>query len=131
MSTGVKNSIRETLTRRRFLANSAIVGAGLAAPGLLIKHARAAETLVYIGYGGSTQEVINKVFIESFTKETGIEVISNPGADLAKLRAQVQTGNIEWDLLNLIGPQASAAGNDGLLEEIDYGRGPKTTLKWP
>ncbi|TPM49201.1 ABC transporter substrate-binding protein [Mesorhizobium sp. B2-3-2] len=120
MSIISKNSIHKTVTRRQFLRNSAAVGIGLAAPSLLTTRSRAAESLVYIGYGGSTQDVINKVFIESFTKETGIEIISNPGADLAKLKAQVQTGNIEWDLVNLIGPQASAAGNDGLLEEIDY-----------
>ncbi|MBZ9922051.1 twin-arginine translocation signal domain-containing protein, partial [Mesorhizobium sp. BR1-1-7] len=98
MSIISKNSIHKTVTRRQFLRNSAAVGIGLAAPSLLTTRSRAAESLVYIGYGGSTQDVINKVFIESFTKETGIEIISNPGADLAKLKAQVQTGNIEWDL---------------------------------
>lgn len=108
------------LSRRSLLSHGAALGVALSAPAVWTRRAHAADTLVYIGYGGSTQDVINKVFIESFTKETGIEIISTPGADLAKLRAQVQTGNIEWDLLNLIGPQASAAGNDGLLEEIDY-----------
>ena len=120
MSTETKNARRSGFTRRRLLTKAAVVSLGLAAPVIWTTRSWADETLVYIGYGGSTQDVINKVFIESFMKETGIKIISSPGADLAKLRAQVQTGNIEWDLLNLIGPQASAAGTDGLLEEIDY-----------
>ncbi|WP_442581652.1 ABC transporter substrate-binding protein [Mesorhizobium sp. ASY16-5R] len=120
MSSGKGKYGSLALTRRQFLANSAVSGLALSAPYVITAQARAATQLVYIGYGGSTQDVITKVFIASFIKETGIDVLSSPGADLAKLRAQVQTGNVEWDLLNLIGPQASAAGNDGILEEIDY-----------
>lgn len=120
MSNKIKKADRASLTRRNLLTRAAVAGLALSAPALIARRSYAAEPLIYIGYGGSTQDVINKVFIESFTKETGTEIISTPGADLAKLRAQVQTGNIEWDLVNLIGPQASAAGNDGLLEEIDY-----------
>ncbi len=108
------------ISRRKFILKSAALGAALSSPVIISRSAYAAEKLIYIGYGGSTQDVINKVFIDSFMKETGIEVISTPGSDLAKLRAQVQTGNVEWDLLGLIGPQAAAAGDDGLLEEIDY-----------
>jgi putative spermidine/putrescine transport system substrate-binding protein len=117
-----KDMLKSPLSRRSFLIRSSALGVTLASPAIMATPSRAqsAQKLVYIGYGGSTQDVINKVFIDSFMKETGIQVLSAPGADLAKLRAQVQTRNVEWDLLNLIGPQASAAGNDGLLEEIDY-----------
>lgn len=120
MSDKINRLFGKPVSRRGFIASSAILGVGLSAPAVVTNRARADDALVYVGYGGSTQDVINEVFVKSFIKETGIEVISTPGADLAKLRAQVQTGNVEWDLLGLIGPQASAAGNDGLLEEIDY-----------
>ncbi len=110
------------LTRRLFLTGGAAAGAALAAGGPLVlgaRQARGADQLVWISWGGTTQEAQEKTIVKAFQEETGIQVISTSGPDLAKLKAQVKTGNIEWDVVNLPGPMAVGAEREGLLEKID------------
>ena len=99
-----------------------LTGAGLLASGLGAgpRPTLAAERLVFIAFGGTTQEAEEKAFGQPFMAETGIQVLSASGPDIAKLRAQVRTGNIEWDVIVTTGAQAVAAERDGLLEPIDY-----------
>ena len=109
-------------TRRRFLAGTAAAGAGLAVSGPLILipgKAKASEKIVWVGWGGSTQAVQQESFIKPFTKETGIEVISASGPNRAKIKAMVDTGNVEWDLVNMMGATATGLAKEGLLETID------------
>lgn len=97
------------------------LGAVFALPAVIIpSRASAAERIVFVSFGGTTQEAQERTIVQPFMKETGIEVICTSGPDVAKLKAQVRTGNIEWDVLNLPGPQAVAAEREGLLEKIDY-----------
>lgn len=106
------------MDRRKFLAFG---GGVIAAPAILTPSSGlAAERIVFVSFGGSTQEAQDRTIVKPFSKETGIEVISTSGPDVAKLKAQVRTGNIEWDVVNLTGPQAVAAEREGLLEKIDY-----------
>ncbi|MBH5396242.1 ABC transporter substrate-binding protein [Bradyrhizobium sp. CNPSo 4010] len=52
-------------------------------------------------YGGATAEAQLKAWFEPFEKATGIKVRTFPTADTAKAKAMVETGNLEWDLVNL------------------------------
>ena len=116
-----QSKARRGPTRRDVIKTAGVVGAGVVtAPFLLSKDALANETIVWVSYGGSTQEAQEDTIVAAFKKETGIEVIAASGPDLAKIKAQVQTGNVEWDMVNLIGSQAVAAGREGLLEKLDY-----------
>ncbi|WP_342640449.1 ABC transporter substrate-binding protein [Rhodoligotrophos ferricapiens] len=112
----------EGLTRRDFAKTAGILGAGVVAAPYVLRgrEAWAQETIVYVSYGGSTQEAEEDIIVAAFMKETGINVVNASGPDLAKIKAQVQTGNVEWDLVTLIGSQAVAAGREGLLEKLDY-----------
>lgn len=112
---------RQGPTRRDLIKSAGIAGAGIiAAPYIMSRSAYAKETIVWVSYGGTTQEAQADTIVAAFMKETGIEVIAASGPDLAKIKAQVQTGNVEWDMVNLIGSQAVAAGREGLLEKLDY-----------
>lgn len=111
--------LKAPVGRRRFLAGTAIAGASLAAPAILRK-AWAADPLVYVAYGGTTQDAQERTVIKAFVEETGIPVVTASGPDVAKVKAQVQTGNIEWDVMSLGGSTAVAAERQGLLEAIDY-----------
>lgn len=51
-------------------------------------------------YGGAVQEAQQKAWYEPFEKATGIKVRLFPGIDIAKAKAMVDTGNLEWDLLD-------------------------------
>jgi putative spermidine/putrescine transport system substrate-binding protein len=57
------------------------------------------KRLVVADWGGAIQDAEKKYLYDPFTEETGIEVvISGPPAD-AKIKAMVDSGNVEWDLV--------------------------------
>ncbi|MCK1315403.1 ABC transporter substrate-binding protein [Bradyrhizobium sp. 23] len=78
------------------------------------------EVLV-ANYGGASGEAQQKAWFEPFEKSTGIKVRVFPGAQSAKAKAMVDTGNLEWDLVDL--ERASILkmmrGGD-YFEKIDY-----------
>ena len=105
-------------SRRAFIAGAA---AALAAPAILRSGAvHAANSLVFVGWGGTLQKIYDEVVLQPIAKSLGIQLINAYGPDLAKLKAQVTTGKIEWDLMSLTGAMAVGAERDKLLEPIDY-----------
>ena len=71
-------SKKETsLPRRKFISNTAILGAAVFAPPF-IKSVRAADSLKVGTYGGYFEESFVKYIFPEFTKETGIEIESIP-----------------------------------------------------
>src|SRR6516225_2814976 len=105
------------MSRRRVLALGA--GALLAAPAI-IRAARAQGRTVYVNsYGGVWESSWRKAFFEPFTAQTGIQIKTVPGVSFAKLKAQVQTRNFEWDVVNLGDVEYAQAVLEGLLERID------------
>lgn len=103
------------LTRRHVLQTAA-----LAVPALLSRRARAADQLVYVAYGGATEDAEVEAFIKPFIADTGVNVVAATGPDIAKLKAQSMTGNVEWDVIDFIGSQAIAADKAGVLMPLDY-----------
>src|SRR6478672_10450909 len=105
------------MSRRRVLALGA--GALLAAPAIL-RPARAQGRAVYVNsYGGVWESAWRKAFFEPFTAQTGIAIKTVPGVSFAKLKAQVQTRNFEWDVVNLGDVEYGQAVLEGLLEPVD------------
>src|SRR5215813_5914404 len=105
------------MSRRRALALGA--GALLGAPAI-IRAARAQGRTVYVNsYGGVWESSWRKAFFEPFTAQTGIEIKTVPGVSFAKLKAQVQTKNFEWDVINLGDVEYAQAVLEGLLEQVD------------
>ena len=109
---------RAGASRRGFLAGMA---AAVSAPAVLTSgRAAAADSLVFVGWGGTQQKIYDEVVLQPVAKELGINLINAYGPDLAKLKAQVTTGKVEWDLMSLTGAMAVGAERDKLLEPIDY-----------
>jgi putative spermidine/putrescine transport system substrate-binding protein len=123
------------VTRRDLLkgAGGTALWAGmLATPALLApKRAVAADSLVYVSYGGATQDAEVEAFLKPFEADAGVKVISANGPDIAKLKAQVMTGNAEFDVIDFIGSQAIAADRAGVLEKLDYSVIDKTDMTVP
>jgi putative spermidine/putrescine transport system substrate-binding protein len=108
-------------TRRDFLRAATAAGAaGLAWSGGIGRARAAKNELVFVGFGGSYQEGQTKALFEPFEKETGIKIIQTTGVDIAKLRAQVQSRNVEWDLISIPDRLRYTAVKDGLLMPLDY-----------
>jgi putative spermidine/putrescine transport system substrate-binding protein len=126
------------LTRRAFLRRSgelglsasmmtaliSVTGSGLV---LAPRPARAqganSNTLVVSSWGGGFGDAQRAAHFDPFTKETGIEIVLAPQQpEPALLQAQVDSGNVEWDVaeVSLIG--AGLLANKGYLEAIDYSK---------
>lgn len=83
--------------------------------------ARAEETVVFAGWGGSIQKAQRQVYFDSFQKETGIRVIEVQEALITKIKAMVESGNVQWDVVEAIGPWIPSGAREKLWEPLDYG----------
>jgi len=72
-------------------------------------------------YGGTMQEAQRKAYFQPFEAMSGIKVRDFAGADLNKVKAMVDTGNIEWDVVQLSqGSVANLRKHGDYFEKIDY-----------
>lgn len=107
-----------TVSRRFFLVGTAGV---LAAP-MVLKGSRAAgksDSVAVTLYGGSLQEIFIKSVANPFTEETGIKVNILPTPEIAKVKAQQLTGNVEIDVFNTTAEQAAYGSKQGFWEKLD------------
>ena len=111
---------RNRISRRRFLETTAAVATAVAAPYVVSPSRAANKELVFVGFGGAYQEGQTKAYFEPFERETGVKIIQTSGVELAKLKAQVQSKNVEWDLVTLPDRQRYTAVQDGLLTNLNY-----------
>jgi len=110
---------RATISRRALLKAGA--GGFIATPAVLRSAAALAEgkTLYVNSYGGVWETSWRKAFFDPFTAESGIAIKTVPGVSFAKLKAEVQTGNYQYDQSNLGDSEYAQAVHDGLLEPVD------------
>ena len=109
---------RATISRRAMLKAGA--GGLIAAPALLRSAAPAEGKTLYVNsYGGVWETSWRKAFFDPFTAESGIAIKTVPGVSFAKLKAEVQTGNYQYDQSNLGDSEYAQAVHDGLLEPVD------------
>ena len=95
----------------RLLACAAAFAGGLAV---------AAESLTVVSWGGAYGRASRLAVLEPFSAETGIEVkIEDYNGGLAQIRAQVETGIVTWDVVDLEIPDLVRGCDEGLLEEVD------------
>jgi putative spermidine/putrescine transport system substrate-binding protein len=81
-----------------------------------------AESLTMVSWGGSYSRACEKAYYRPFTEETGIQVREEDyNGGLAQIRAQVETGNVYWDVVDMDMADAVRACDEGLLETIDPG----------
>ena len=62
---------------------------------------------------------MRKAFFNGFEKKYGIRVVETSPADFGKLRAMVESGNVEWDVTEIGGQDAIRATEMKLVEKID------------
>ena len=97
--------------------------AGAAAVGLMaVPSAGFAESLTIVSWGGAYEESQRRAYYEPYTEMTGTEIIqeSRSAEGLAGVRAQVEAGNVQWDLVDMLEPDSMRGCDDGVLEVIDH-----------
>jgi len=80
----------------------------------------AAQSLTVVSWGGSYGRAVYEAAIAPFAEATGVRVdVEDYNGGLAQIRAQVEIGNIHWDVVSLETSDAVLACDEGLLEPID------------
>lgn len=111
---------RRGVSRRKFLVGAGGAVAAASWPLILTPgKAKAAERLVLISWGGAYRESIEANYVKPFTQETGIPVVISDTPDLAKVKAQVMTKNVEWDVFDGVGSMAMSGQKEGYWEPLD------------
>lgn len=108
-----------TLNRRSILkaAAGACVAPGLVALSSRGGFAQARRPLTFCSWGGALSELEKTAFLDPFAKAKGIEVVHASPTNYAKLKAMVEGGSPEWDLVD-VGGRFIFQGAD-LLEPLD------------
>ncbi|MGY4157978.1 putative spermidine/putrescine transport system substrate-binding protein [Bradyrhizobium sp. USDA 4461] len=110
--------MRKIVSRRVVLTK----GANLLAVPMVLRATRAtakSNSVTFTGYGGSYQETLVKTVMNPFTEETGIKVNVVPIPDLAKVKAQLLTGNVEWDIYETSSYAMEFGSKNGFWERLD------------
>ncbi|MDD1780167.1 ABC transporter substrate-binding protein [Enterovibrio sp. ZSDZ35] len=101
------------------LALHAAILAGCAG---LATNAVADETLNVVSWGGAYTESQTKAYHEPWTEKTGVKVVNIDKSSnaLSGLRAQVESDNVTWDLVDILPSDAIVACDEGLAEPLDH-----------
>ncbi len=76
--------------------------------------------LTIVHYGGTFGQGMRTAFFDPAEKEMGIKIIDTSRTDMAKIKAMVQSGNIEWDVANVNTLEVGRGAREGLWEKIDW-----------
>ncbi|MGE3872531.1 MAG: ABC transporter substrate-binding protein [Parvibaculaceae bacterium] len=88
---------------------------------LLSLPAFAADSVTVVSWGGAYQDSVRKAFFEPFMKESGDKVVEEEfNGEIAKVRAQVESGNVTWDVVENDSMTTIASCAEGIVEKIDW-----------
>lgn len=107
-----------TLNRRRFLATSGATALALSTP--YVARGQAKGQVTVCSWGGAFMDAQRAAFFKPFSEATGIEVVETTTPEFAKIRAMVESGNTEWDVVNIVPSDYLALTELNMLEKIDY-----------
>lgn len=106
--------------RVAYVRNAAISIITCAALAVGAGGATAEETVVFAGWGGSIQQNQRDILFDSFEKETGIRVIDTTDVSYAKIKAMVDAGDVQWDVVQTLGMWTKPGIAENLFEPLDY-----------
>ena len=108
------------MSRRNFAKGLGLTSLALAAPAVFTGRAQAADTTITVtSWGGTYHEMVKKIFVEPFTAETGIAVQLVDNGDMAKVKAQVLSNSVTWDVIDAPAGFATSGAKEGLWESLD------------
>jgi len=109
------------MRRRTFLKGFAATATAAFAGPLVVTDRTIATRTIYVNtWGGSWTAAEEVAFFKPFTEQTGIRVRTVAPVSYAKLKAQVQSGNYEWDITSITQADLLRAEREGLVEPVDW-----------
>lgn len=77
------------------------------------------RTLTVVMWGGTAQTAHVDSYVKPWAAENDVEVLQDQPTDYAKIRAQVESGQVTWGVVEVEPNFSATACEEGLLEEID------------
>ena len=107
--------------RRKAIAQLISVSGGVALGIPRVTFAQPAKpaSIVVNAAGGAVNKGLREAFFIEFEKRYGIKVVDTSPTDFGKLRAMVQSGNVEWSVMEINEADAERAVKLNLLEPLD------------
>ena len=87
----------------------------------------AGTTLTISSYGGAYQEAQRKAWFEPYAKLTGVTIVESEESSNATIKAQVESGQVTWDVVD-VGNDFGLEGNADILEPLDFNLIPKDEI---
>lgn len=106
------------ISRRSILVGAA----GVLVTPMVMRPSRAVAnsgSVTLTSYGGSFQEILQKQVVTAFTEQTGIQVNMVPAPDLARIKAQLAMGNVEWDIWDGAASEGAFGSKQGFWDKLD------------
>ncbi|GAA4371096.1 ABC transporter substrate-binding protein [Paeniglutamicibacter cryotolerans] len=76
------------------------LGSGPAKAGTVKADALKGQTLTFVSYGGLYQDGQMAAAITPFGKESGAKILSDGPTEYSKIKAQVESNNVSWDIVD-------------------------------
>ena len=110
------------MRRRTFLKGFAATAMAASVGPLIVTERTIAQArTIYVNtWGGSWTAAEEAAFFKPFSEQTGIRVRTVAPVSYAKLKAQVQSGNYEWDITSINQADLLRAEREGLVEPVDW-----------
>ena len=89
----------------------------------IVVAAQAETTLVIVSWGGAYTKSQQRAYHQPYMDANpGIIIVNDDSSSegASKLRAQLEAGNVTWDLLDAEAPSAILLCDEGLVEEINF-----------
>ncbi len=88
---------------------------------LFVAFSASADSITVVSWGGAYTKSQVEAYHKPWSKETGHQVVSEDySGGLAEVKAQVESGNVTWDVVDVELSDALQGCDEGILEEIDH-----------
>lgn len=85
--------------------------------------AQAGSEMVVVGYGGAGQKAQNLAFFQPFSAADGSRLIqSEYNGEMARIKVMVDTAKVDWDVVQIEGPDLLRGCDEGMYEPLDWAR---------
>ena len=74
--------------------------------------------ITFVSWGGAYTNSQQKAYIDTWSKGSGVTV-ENYNGGLGEIKAQVEAGNVTWDVVDVLPDQAITGCDEGLFAKVD------------
>jgi putative spermidine/putrescine transport system substrate-binding protein len=109
--------------RGRFTMKKQLVSMVAVVGGLALSGTAGARDLTVVSWGGALQDAQKVAFFEPFQAKTGVKMTDEAwDGGVGVLRAKIQGGNANWDVVEVESEELAIGCEEGLFEKLDFAK---------